>query len=295
MSSNQYLKTDRLTLKVIEETDSQFILKLVNTNGWVTFIGDRNVHDNHEAINYIKKIVFDDKITYWIVQLLDQTKIGIITLIKREYLQHYDIGFAFLPDFQGNGYAYEASKAVLNHLINTTDYQTILATTIPSNTSSIKLIEKLGLTFYKTDLQQNKELSLYSLDLDKLKIDKVIKKFFSAFTNNGIKPRLNLVYDTCLDAAILLKNTNGMCEVYDLQSFITPRAELLTNGTLQNFEEYEVDEKTVITRNIAQRFSQYQKEGILNGNHFSEKGSKMFQMVKVNTAWKICNVIWDDE
>ena len=70
------------------------------------------------------------------------------------------------------------------------------------------------------------------------------------------------MHKTCIDEAVIIKNTNGSCEKYNLETFITPRMELLTNGTLAEFEEYEVGEKTIITRNIAQRLSHYQKDGI---------------------------------
>ena len=133
------------------------------------------------------------------------------------------------------------------------------------------------------------------LKTDKDEIDSLVKKFFDAFTNKRASPNLNLLYETCMDKATIIKNTKGIGEFFDLQSFIAPRVELLTNGTLLEFEEYEAQEKTVITRNIAQRIAQYQKEGILNGQKFLARGTKMFQFVKTESQWKICNVIWDDE
>lgn len=290
----KHLTTARLSLKSLQENDSSFILELLNTEGWLKFIGDRNVSNEKEAVNYIQQILASDNITYWVVYL-EKERIGIITLIKRDHLPFYDIGFAFLPLFQGNGYALEASTSVLDWVIDTTDYQTILATTVPSNQSSIRLIEKLGLSFHKTDVSGEETVSIYSLNIDKLKIDRLIAKFYTAFTNQDGPPKLNLVHETCLDEVIIIKNTGGLGEVYNLESFIAPRKELLTNGSLQNFKEYEIDEQTIITRTIAQRFSTYQKEGSLEQQKFTQKGNKMFQLVKVKSDWKISNVIWDDE
>ncbi len=164
MDLTQSIKTDQLLLRSLEESDHSFILELVNTEGWLTFIGDRNVNNETEAVVYIQNILANDDVTYWVVQLAEQ-KIGIITLIKRAHLPYYDIGFAFLPEFHGKGYAYESSKAVLELIIETSDYETIMATTNPNNHSSIKLIEKLGFSFYKTESNKGKESSLYSLDI----------------------------------------------------------------------------------------------------------------------------------
>lgn len=289
------LKTDRLTLRKLEPEDSSFILELVNTEGWLKFIGDRNVCNKNDALKYIANIVNNENVKYLVVTLKDNTQIGIVTLIKREHLEFHDIGFAFLPSHHNKGYAFEASEIVLKHILESTNFQSILGSTIPQNKSSIKLLEKLGLSFYKTDMEKNNEFCLYKLDLDKLKIDDLVKDFLKAFTNKNKKPELKLLYKTCIDEVVIIKNTNGLCEKYNLESFVEPRKELLTNGTLTEFEEYEIDEQTTITRHIAQRLSHYQKEGVLNNQSFSNKGTKLFQFVKTDNDWKICCVIWDDE
>ncbi|MBL4708380.1 MAG: GNAT family N-acetyltransferase [Flavobacteriales bacterium] len=167
------LVTKRITLKELESEDSLFILELLNTDGWLKFIGDRNIQNEEDALNYIEKIKSNSAVTYWVVQLNENgNKLGIITLIKREDFDFYDLGFAFLPQFENNGYAYEASDAVMNFIIELTDLRIILASTMPENKSSIKLIEKLGFFYYKSKNDKNKVLSVYRVNLDKLKIDK---------------------------------------------------------------------------------------------------------------------------
>ncbi len=167
------LITQRTTLNKLDNEDSLFILELLNTDGWVKFIGDRNIKNEKNALNYIEKINNDSTVTYWVVQQKDTgDKLGIITLIKRAHLESFDIGFAFLPQFANNGYAYEASDAVMNFIIESTDLKIILATTVPENKSSIRLIEKLGLTFNKSVEDKNEVLSVYKVDLDKLKTEK---------------------------------------------------------------------------------------------------------------------------
>ncbi|MCY7293634.1 MAG: GNAT family N-acetyltransferase, partial [Ferruginibacter sp.] len=147
---NTNYKTERLTLRELTAADNQFIFELVNTPGWIKFIGDRNVKTSEDADNYIQKIISNPNISYRVVTLLDhQTAIGLVTFIKRDYLDHPDIGFAFLPAYSKQGYAFEATKEVLNDLLNQQEHSTILATTIPQNSSSIQLLKKLGLSFSK--------------------------------------------------------------------------------------------------------------------------------------------------
>lgn len=163
------ITTDRLLIGPLALTDAKFILELVNSKGWLEFIGDRNVHSEDDAVAYIQKINDNPKVTYWVARLKDAgTSTGVITFIKRDYLQHHDIGFAFLPIFAGKGYAYEAVKAVLSEAINNAGHSHILATTMTTNFSSIKLLEKLGLEFDKEIEVNDEKLQLYSISTDKL-------------------------------------------------------------------------------------------------------------------------------
>jgi ribosomal-protein-alanine N-acetyltransferase len=153
---NNY-ETQRLILNEINPNDAEFILKLVNTPEWLEFIGKRNIGNTAEANDYIEKIISNPKSNFWVVRTKNhQLAIGIITFIKKDYLDYYDIGFAFLSEHTNKGYAYEASYAVLHYAIKHFNYNNILATTVATNTNSIKLLKKLGLQFYK-EIENEKE------------------------------------------------------------------------------------------------------------------------------------------
>lgn len=158
-------KTERLLLRALTLADAPFIFELVNTTGWIKFIGDRNVHTNEDAERYIQKILSNPDVSYQVVTLHEeQTAVGIVTLIKRNYLEYHDIGFAFLPAYAGQGYAFEASSAVLADLFKSNQHHTILATTLKENFSSIQLLHKLGFSFSKEITNENDTLQLYSIN-----------------------------------------------------------------------------------------------------------------------------------
>lgn len=162
MDVHFYLTTDRLLIRSLTVTDDQFILSLVNTEGWIKFIGNRNVNSPSEARVYIQKILASKNILYRVVELKNlKVSIGIVTFIKRDYLEHPDIGFAFLPGFSKSGYAYEATSAVLNKLVHEQNLSCIFATTIPENQGSIKLLQKIGFQFEKEILVENEKLHVY--------------------------------------------------------------------------------------------------------------------------------------
>ena len=168
-----HYKTERLLLNNLSAADAAFIFELVNTAGWIKFIGDRNVHSNEDADRYIQKILANPDVSYLVVTLQEnQTAVGIVTLIKRNYLEHPDIGFAFLPAYAKQGYAFEATKAVLNDLLNSELQKTILATTLKENDSSIQLLKKLGFTFSNIINNGNDVLQLFTITKEKLSITK---------------------------------------------------------------------------------------------------------------------------
>lgn len=155
--------TERLLLNILTEGNHGFIRELVNTEGWLQFIGDRNIHSEDAAIAYINKINGTPDFYYWVVRLKDtHLPVGIITFIKREYLPHFDIGFAFLPEYNGKGYAYEAANKVLSYVRLQRQYQTVLATTLPRNVRSIKLLVNLGFHFDREIMVGNNQLRVYS-------------------------------------------------------------------------------------------------------------------------------------
>ena len=155
--------TERLLLSKLCFDDYEFINQLVNTQEWIEFIGDRNIITEEDAKNYVQKIIDNPNVIYWVVKLkTENTRIKIITFIKRDYLEHNDIGFAFLPKYAKKGYAYEATIEVLKDAITNKNHNRILATTIKENINSIKLLEKLGLSF-KNEIEVGKDLlQIYS-------------------------------------------------------------------------------------------------------------------------------------
>ena len=115
------------------------------------------------CIGIYYKIIAAPNIYYWVVRLKDENvPVGIISFIKRDYLENFDIGFAFLPEFNGQGYAYEAANEVLSVVRKNPEHPIVLATTIPRNLNSIKLLLKLGLHFEKEIETGNDQLHIYT-------------------------------------------------------------------------------------------------------------------------------------
>ncbi len=172
MIKNPQLETKRLMLRWIKPSDSPFVLKLLNEPSFIQNIGDRKIRDTAGAEGYIQKIASDgyEKLGYgsFLVLLLPTLEpIGICSLIKRDYLKDADIGFAFLSQFEGQGIATEASKAVIEYCRSAIRLKRIVGIASSSNKASMRVLEKLGLKFESLVLPpgESKEINLLSLEL----------------------------------------------------------------------------------------------------------------------------------
>jgi RimJ/RimL family protein N-acetyltransferase len=146
------LTTDRLVLRHLSLDDAEFILGLVNEPSWLQYIGDRGVRTLDDARAYIRNGPVDmyERLGYglYLVELAGlHQPIGICGVLKRDTLDDADIGFAFLPGYWGQGYAYESASAVLAYARKTLGMTRVLAITSLDNYRSIKLLEKMGFSF----------------------------------------------------------------------------------------------------------------------------------------------------
>ncbi len=145
-------ETERLRLRELSSEDAVFIVELLNTPGWLKYIGERNVKSEEQAKCYLFngpiKSYRENGFGLWLVELKETQKpIGMCGILRRDYLEHPDIGFAFLPDFNGKGFAFEAAQSSLFYAKWILQHNTICAITLPGNEHSIKLLMKLGLSY----------------------------------------------------------------------------------------------------------------------------------------------------
>jgi len=165
-------ETERLHIRRFDTGDAPFILALLNTPGWLQFIGDKHIHTLNDAENYIisgpvksyKKYGFG---LYLVSLKSNGEAIGMCGLIQRAELQDIDIGFAFLPEHNGRGYAMESVQAMVAYAKTNLNLSKLLAITLPENSSCIRLLKKAGMQFEHNIRfpAENEELMLFSINL----------------------------------------------------------------------------------------------------------------------------------
>jgi RimJ/RimL family protein N-acetyltransferase len=148
------LETERLTLRQMTPADAAFMLQLLNEPSFIENIGDKGVRTLEDAHHYILtgpvEMYRRHGFGLYRVDLKDTaTPIGMCGLLKRDTLEHVDIGYAFLPKYWSKGYALEAARAVMAYGKDTLDLDRIVAIVSPHNEGSIKLLQKIGMKFEK--------------------------------------------------------------------------------------------------------------------------------------------------
>ena len=167
---NYILETEKLKLRELTLDDTSFIIELVNSTGWLKYIGDRNIKTTEQAKGYLKngpiKSYQENGFGLWLVETKDnKNPIGMCGILHRDYLDNPDIGFAFLPEYIGMGFGFEAATGTISLAKNQLNFSSICAITMPDNVASIKLLEKIGMKFIKSISPpgSQEELHLYQV------------------------------------------------------------------------------------------------------------------------------------
>ena len=171
LSGQLLFKTERLIIRRLKLSDDQFVFDLLNTEGFKANIADRNIDSLQKARAEITERYTPDypDLGMFVVTLkpghsitpqssdLMTTKpisseicLGCVTLIQRPYLSLPDVGYAFLPQFGGHGFAREAAKGLVEWA-KAQGHSKLCAILLPDNHRSVNLIESIGFERIKVD------------------------------------------------------------------------------------------------------------------------------------------------
>ena len=152
MQPTQICETERLTIRRLTENDTVFIIELLNDEAFIRYIADKQVRNEQDALRYLREGPFASYEKYGFGLNMVELKasgvpIGMCGLLKREELEHPDIGYAFLPAHRAKGYAREVARAVLADAHTQHKLATISAVTLPGNDASDRMLLDLGFNY----------------------------------------------------------------------------------------------------------------------------------------------------
>lgn len=149
------INTPRLTIQPLTLADAAFILRLLNEESFIRYIADKQVRSLADAENYLLNGPMQSYQTFGfglkrVTLNASGESIGMCGLLKRPELDYPDLGYALLPEYCGQGYAFEAAKAVLEAEMPLHHLDCVQAVTLPDNHSSNQLLQRLGLELLGT-------------------------------------------------------------------------------------------------------------------------------------------------
>lgn len=166
-------ETKRLILRKMEISDAAFFFEL-NSNPNVTkHTGDAAFNDLKEA-EAITQYVISQYEKYgfgrWLViEKATRQPIGWCGLKYHEDLKMVDLGYRFLEEKWGKGYATESSIASLYYGFENLNLTKITGRASVDNTASINVFKKLGMSFIKTEHFHEHDAVIYEITKEEFK------------------------------------------------------------------------------------------------------------------------------
>ena len=148
------VSTARLHAREMRMDDCDQLFNLDSNPDVQKYTGQEPVKNKEQVIQTLKNRVFADYENHgygrWsIFRKEDDAFIGWAGLKYLPEFKETDLGYRFLPEFWGKGYATEISEAIVEYGFNKLGLKRIIAVAMPENKASIRVIQKLGMKFYK--------------------------------------------------------------------------------------------------------------------------------------------------
>lgn len=136
-------------LRPLAERDAPALHALLRDPDFLAQIGDRGGASVAEARTLITGRFAEHQATHgwgmWaIADRTHDSLLGMAGLVRRDGLDHVDVGYALLPAARGRGIAFRAARLVLDWAA-ARGIAPVVAIVSPGNAASIAVLEKLGL------------------------------------------------------------------------------------------------------------------------------------------------------
>ena len=165
------IETERLILREFVQEDYLSVFIFGSNKEVQKYTGDILLRSENEAKKIIQNIWFSDYKKYgygrWaVVHKSDNKIIGFSGLKYLPEIDETDIGFRLLPKYWSLGIATESAIPILKYGLETLKLNRIVGIADPLNIASCKVLEKIGLTFFKFDFYDkidNKKYNWYQI------------------------------------------------------------------------------------------------------------------------------------
>ncbi len=158
--------TSRLYLREMSLSDAQSVFELNLDPDVVKYTGDVAFKSIDEVQDFLINYDHYNKYGFgrWaVIRKSDDEFLGWCGLKFTPELDEYDIGFRFFQKYWGMGYATEAAKACIYWAFQNINMSEIIGRAMPENIASYKVLEKIGLKYFRTIEMEVGQLLIYKV------------------------------------------------------------------------------------------------------------------------------------
>jgi RimJ/RimL family protein N-acetyltransferase len=146
------IDTERLILRPFTLDDAEAWLPLISLPAVIRYTGDVPARSVDEARELLRTRPLRDYAVHGVgrmavIEKATSPLVGYSGQKNMEDLQEVDIGYRFLPDCWGKGYATESAGVLMEQGRREHGFRRIVGMAHPDNAASIHVLEKLGLGF----------------------------------------------------------------------------------------------------------------------------------------------------
>lgn len=158
-------ETPRLILRRFTEADAPLVFTLNSDPAVLKYLHEPVLQDEAHALSIIRAIIlpqYKNNLGRWAMQCKENNEfIGWCGLKHRPEIDEIDLGYRLKTGAWGNGYATEAALHTLNYAFDQLNLATITGRAHIENLASIRILEKIGMTFIKEEIVDDSPVKTY--------------------------------------------------------------------------------------------------------------------------------------
>ena len=160
-------ETERTIIREFISEDYNAVYEFGSNKEVQKYTGDILISSKNQAKDIIKSIYKKDynQNGYGRWAVIHKSDNKIIGFAGLKYLPEFDktdIGFRFLPEYWNKGIATEVSNPIIDYGFKNFKLNRVIGIADPKNVGSCKVLQKIGMTFYKLDVYDTEDQTKYN-------------------------------------------------------------------------------------------------------------------------------------
>lgn len=169
------IETERLILRKMKASDDQALFQIFNDPKAMKFyLHTKSMDETKLWIQSVQNHDMSYGFSLWTVEKKGGKQIigqcGLL-LQKVDGTIEVELGYLFLQDFWGKGYATEAAQSCINHGFQNLGLTRITALIDPEHHTSRKVVVKIGMKKEKQIIKWDKPIDVYSIQAGGVSVD----------------------------------------------------------------------------------------------------------------------------